>query len=140
MSLTDPQDSTNDVGRGSFNFILVKTEFSKSYNLLTAMLGTDYDNSSKISRKGKKSHKKKRISTILGFIITIRKDVLEQREALQIIWEDIEKGVYSNVLPGSVAIKRKREDEPKHYFFTALSTDDEEDEEELRLSKKSRRT
>jgi hypothetical protein len=124
---------------------MIKWEFARSYDLITAMLGTDYESSRQQgSRKGKPPLKRKRISTILGFIITLRKEVLEQREELQIIWEDIEKGVYKNVIPGSPAKKRKRDEQkeepkPKDYFFTALSTDDEEEKEERILSKKSRR-
>jgi hypothetical protein len=121
------------VGRGSYNFIAVKSEFFKSFNLLTALLGTFYDEQ---NSKKKKSKRETQISSILGFVISMKKEVLEQREYLKILYEEMERGEHPNAIPdlphASKSLKRSRD---VHY----ISDTSEEDALNRISTKRSRR-
>lgn len=118
LSIMDPQDSTNDVGRGSFNFMAVKSEFFKSYNLLTALLGTFHD------QRKSKNKKKSSIASILGFVISMKKEVLEQREFLRILHEEMERGEHPNAIP-DLGSPRKNLKRSRDILFVSDSSDDD---------------
>lgn len=122
------------MGRGSYNFIAVKSEFFKSFNLLTALLGTFYDQQ---NSKKKKSKRSTPISSILGFVISMKKEVLEQREYLKILHEEMEKGEHPNAIPdlppaSPKSLKRSRD-------FHYISDSSEEDALERINTKRSRK-
>lgn len=116
----------NDVGRGSYCYHIVKGEFAKAYNLLTAMLGFGFEE----QNAGQKARKRKidKLSSILGFIISIKREVMEQRELLEILWEEIQSGrvnPFSGKTPPrkrSLTVSYEDQDE---VIYTAESTDDE---------------
>lgn len=115
--------SANDVGRGSFNFHRVKSEFFKSYNLLTAMMGSAHDDKNK---KRSKKQRNNKITSILGFIISIKKEVMDQRECQEILWEEIERGEHPEAVPDvlpKVDQTRKRP-AAQDYLFVAESSDE----------------
>lgn len=128
----DPQDSStfnnfkkldNDVGRGSYNFLAVKSEFFKSFNLLTALLGTFYDQKNSKKKKYKKSAP---IASILGFVIAMKKEVLEQREFLKILHEEMSRGEHPDALPDLSNVKsRKGFKRSREVLFVSDSSDED---------------
>jgi hypothetical protein len=116
----------NDVGRGSYCYHVVKGEFAKAYNLLTAMLGFGFEE----QNAGQKARKRKidKLSSILGFVINIKREVMEQRELLEILWEEVQSGrvnPFGKVLPRKRSLTLSVEDRDE-VVYTADSTDDEE--------------
>ena len=91
ISLKDPQDESNDVGRGSYNFHLIKSEFFKSYHLLSAIMASAYDDQYK--------YKQQEATSILGFILTLKKETLTLRQDLEVLADEIQQGLIKNVLP-----------------------------------------
>ena len=87
------------------------------------------------------------LSSILGFIISIKREVMEQRELLEILWEEIQSGRVNpfsgKTLPRkrSLTVSHKDQDE---IVYTAESTDDEVplkgSSERKKQSSKRRRT
>jgi hypothetical protein len=88
------------------------------------MLGFGYEE----QNAGRKSRKNKidTLSSILGFIINIRREVMEQRELIEILWEGIQSG---QINPFGKVIPQKRSlavsQEEQEVLYTADSTDDE---------------
>ncbi|KAH6560770.1 hypothetical protein BASA60_000492 [Batrachochytrium salamandrivorans] len=112
LILLDPQDSSNDVGRGSYNFMSIRREFARAFNILQAMIGAGYErqhqrdmsldpkpsshfNSPSHVRFGSDSdHNNSRqggreMVTMLGSILTIGRPVLEHREFVQKRYDDL---------------------------------------------------
>eukprot|EP00842_Homolaphlyctis_polyrhiza_P004352 jgi/Hompol1/4918/HPOL_001863-RA len=134
LSLIDPQDEDNDVGRGSYNFHLIQRQFHGAYNTLQAMIGASYEREVESRRSRHSYQRDKRLSappvvqqtnpvspntqpvdspstntsapdeivasgvthakgrdmiTMLGSILTVRREVLVHREHVQKTYEDL---------------------------------------------------
>ena len=101
------------------------------------MMGSAYETEKDRRRAPQKT------DTLLGFLIYMKKEVLEQREELQILYEDIQKGVVKDYIPVLRHSKPKRsrfEDFPSdmgsHYIID--STDESDSDEYDRQRKRHR--
>lgn len=79
LCILDPQDPTNDVGGGTKAWPAIRHEFMKTHRLLNAIIGAAYE------RPGSTS----RVTTLLGSILTVRKEVIEFRENVRDRMTDI---------------------------------------------------
>ncbi|KAJ3333552.1 hypothetical protein HDU76_006859 [Blyttiomyces sp. JEL0837] len=100
LTVLDPQDETNDVGGGSFSFHVVKSEFFRSYNRILCMLGTSYERQVNEHREIRHrrfnddgiSDEPRRPKTILGAILSFRKDLFEARMFIEDLADDVSNG------------------------------------------------
>ncbi|KAJ3148957.1 hypothetical protein HDU86_007315 [Geranomyces michiganensis] len=77
----DPQDPRNEIAGGSKAWKQIRNEFSRAASLLTAMLGAGYDR----IVQGHSVH----VPTLLGSILCVRRGVIEHREEIQRLYNDI---------------------------------------------------
>ncbi|KAI8928431.1 hypothetical protein BC831DRAFT_510065 [Entophlyctis helioformis] len=117
LSLIDPNDSSNDVGRGSYNFHLVRQEFGRAYNLLQTIMGKGYERQQqRWARERRRDHRDylytrrdirdaddaaddaddelyacggRNMVTVLGSILSVKREVLEHRDAVERLYEDM---------------------------------------------------
>ncbi|RKO93465.1 hypothetical protein BDK51DRAFT_29812, partial [Blyttiomyces helicus] len=96
ICVIDPQDSANDIGRSTRKWFNIKSSFMHACNLLTAMIGKGYE------RRGSKGSEP--VVTLLGSILSIRKEVMTQRAFIHGLYEDINGGPDSGIgAPGPTA-------------------------------------
>lgn len=86
LSIMDPQDDTNDIARNTFAWNTIRYEFIRAFDLLQSMFGAAYAES-----KLPKSDRH-RIVTVLGSILTIKREVIEVRDRLETLWHEIREG------------------------------------------------
>lgn len=120
LTILDPQDKTNDVGGGSFNFHQVRGEFMRAYLRVSCMIGSVYERSHKYS-SGSSSASKQHIrfnrdgnyrvgdrnsssnssnrrrqhlqpNTILGAILSVRKGLYETRQHSEVLARRLRSG------------------------------------------------
>ncbi|KAJ3028041.1 hypothetical protein HDV00_010695, partial [Rhizophlyctis rosea] len=104
ITIYDPQNEDNNISGGSHNYRLIKSEFSTAYTLLVALIGRGYEKTRQSHederRHPSSSRRRKRkslVTTVLGNIINIRRDVLERRDAIQGTFDELEAtGVMSD--------------------------------------------
>ncbi|KAJ3173010.1 hypothetical protein HDU88_004469 [Geranomyces variabilis] len=77
----DPQDPRNEIAGGSKSWKQIRNEFSRAAGLLTAMLGAGYD---RIVQGHTVS-----VPTLLGSILCVRRGVIEHREEIQKLYDEI---------------------------------------------------
>ncbi|KAJ3175404.1 hypothetical protein HDU87_006224 [Geranomyces variabilis] len=77
----DPQDPRNEIAGGSKSWRQIRNEFSRAANLLTAMLGAGYD----LIVQGHTVN----VPTLLGSILCVRRGVIEHREEIQKLYDEI---------------------------------------------------
>lgn len=96
LCLLDPQDNSNDVGRGSYNFQQIKHEFFRAAIVLQSMVGAGYEQYNDIAdNKGRFRHltdkeDDRHMVTILGSILTIDRKVLEHRDFVNQRYNDLQ--------------------------------------------------
>ena len=131
LYITDPQDPSNNVSAGSYNFLAVKHSFFKAYTTLTAMVGAAYEENFKRIPPIKEG--RFQIISLLGNIIQMSRTVLEQREFVQIQYEKYNEGLLQDDAFGISRRdvpefpqnhKRKREDD-EFSISEKLSSDEE---------------
>ncbi|KAJ3019196.1 UNVERIFIED_CONTAM: hypothetical protein HDU68_010796 [Siphonaria sp. JEL0065] len=139
LTVLDPQDESNDVGAGAFNFYTIKQEFFRASQRLMCILGAGQKRNLELDRKSKSQsrHAKKRKSerdqlpppplSILSAILTVRQGLFTYRCGMDELWQKVsagkvqtgvEESVWQEVCLGLkrheeervVAVKRKRED------------------------------
>jgi hypothetical protein len=99
---------------------------------LTALFGTFYD-----QQNSKKKQRTTPISSILGFVISMKKEVLEQREYLKILHEEMERGEHPNAIPDlTPALKKSLK---RSLDFHYISDSSEENTLEQISKKRSKR-
>ncbi|KAJ3274821.1 Non-canonical poly(A) RNA polymerase papd5 [Terramyces sp. JEL0728] len=120
LQVMDPQDASNDVTRGSYNYQVVKNAFGRAYMTLTSMIGAGYER--KFSNRkidSEFSNDERYMITMLGSILTISRSVMEHRDYIETRYEHYSKGDWSEfgnlnnldaTKPAEVQ-KRKRDDD-----------------------------
>ncbi|KAI8619148.1 hypothetical protein BC830DRAFT_1105532 [Chytriomyces sp. MP71] len=101
LTLLDPQDSTNDVGGGAFNFYAVKNEFNRCYNRLICVLGTSEH--ARLERHRTARHTRftaaathggtDRPQSVLSAILSVRRGLFEMRASVEVLWADVRAGL-----------------------------------------------
>lgn len=100
LSVIDPQDPKNNISSGSFNYTQVKGSFMRAFTMLTSMLGSGFERGSKGVRVRSGSVE---MTTLLGSILTLSRDVLDQREYIERVyeaWRDGEVDLCTHSLDG----------------------------------------
>lgn len=94
LSIKDPQDQSiillilgNDVSSGSYRYEAVKWAFGRAFTTLTTIIGAGYEHQLKDPNLDSIPDTDETMLTVLGNIITINRDVLEQREYIQVQYE-----------------------------------------------------
>lgn len=147
----------NDVSIGSYNYYNVKRSFMNAYRLLTSMIGFGHERNERTERSSNKNNNnttfkikpnQSEMVTLLGSILTVDRQVLEQRDLVEAVYELYMDGsidVDSYDLDGSfvgspttsgthvkVQTKRKRSVSPQLsvVYTDDDASDDEEDHDE----------
>ncbi|KAI9334871.1 hypothetical protein BDR26DRAFT_866285 [Obelidium mucronatum] len=127
LTVLDPQDDTNDVGAGAFNFFTIKQEFFRASQRIMCILGAGQKRFMEHERQRKKQHRKRNSNhapkpplSILSAILTVRKGLFSYRCDMEDLWEKVSAGQVATGVDESslkrheeerqVAVKRKREE------------------------------
>jgi non-canonical poly(A) RNA polymerase PAPD5/7 len=140
ISIRDPQDPTNDISSGSYNFLRVKFAFQRAYSTLTSMIGAAYEHD--LSNSKKREDYVKRFTeldlergymiTLLGSILSLSRSVLEQREFLEIQYEKYTRGELEDdgadgyIPPIPAEVKKRKREQGVELIFIADSDSSEE--------------
>ncbi|KAI8819755.1 uncharacterized protein EV422DRAFT_598553 [Fimicolochytrium jonesii] len=79
LCVIDPQDQTNEIAGATKGWRIIRSEFARAAQLLIAMLGAGYQHPSRSTH----------VTTLLGSILTVRRETIEHRESVQEKWEEI---------------------------------------------------
>ncbi|KAJ3223257.1 hypothetical protein HK099_001348 [Clydaea vesicula] len=82
LAIIDPQDPTNDVGRGSYSMTGVKYHFSRAFHRLTFLIGKHQELQLRYN-SGVSNKRPPRMNTILGAILTMERKILEHRDYIE---------------------------------------------------------
>ncbi|KAJ3017418.1 hypothetical protein HKX48_003554 [Thoreauomyces humboldtii] len=156
LCLVDPNDLTNELGGATKTWPIIRNAFQSAASLIIAMIGVGSE------PRNKHVH----VPTLLGSILTVRRNVIEHRESIQQRYDEVvgkmpddDEDSDMNVSEGethapsrpldapAVAIHRKRNisDDEEGFVFVSADSEDEDANylEELASGgkgKKARRT
>ncbi|KAJ3077210.1 hypothetical protein HDU98_006397 [Podochytrium sp. JEL0797] len=124
LTLLDPQDSSNDVGGGAFNFYTIRGEFFRAFQRIQCIFGAaqhrNLHQSRRKSRRGNTTTPPKPPLSILSAILTVRKGLYAYRCGMEELWDKVqagnvvlgvEAGVWEGVCEGM-----KRQEVEKRYM------------------------
>ncbi|TPX51120.1 hypothetical protein SeLEV6574_g00483 [Synchytrium endobioticum] len=90
ISIVDPQDSENDIGRQTFAYRIVRAEFYRAFLRITSMIATWYHREQRYQEHRYKNRDSRagpdrpaRLNTVLGVILSVSTSVLAQRELIE---------------------------------------------------------
>ncbi|KAI8829893.1 hypothetical protein BJ741DRAFT_621732 [Chytriomyces cf. hyalinus JEL632] len=101
LTVLDPQDETNDVGGGCFNYYQIKSEFFRCYNRLLCIFGADEyrtiqrRQSSRSHTRFPNSYDTDQPNSILSAILTVGKGMYAYRNAVEELWDRVSNGLVS---------------------------------------------
>ncbi|KNC97146.1 uncharacterized protein SPPG_07537 [Spizellomyces punctatus DAOM BR117] len=104
LCILDPQDPTNEIAGATRAWPAIRYEFMRASRLLQGMIGAGYE----------RLHAGRHVNvpTLLGSILTVRKEVMEHREAVQEQYDEIRDNLKEYVtranVSGSPALGQKR--------------------------------
>jgi non-canonical poly(A) RNA polymerase PAPD5/7 len=140
ISIRDPQDPSNDISSGSYNFLRVKFAFQRAYSTLTSMIGAAYEHD--LSNAQKRENYVKKFTdldlergymiTLLGSILSLSRSVLEQREFLEIQYEKYTRGELEDhgadgfIPPVPAEVKKRKREQTTELVFIADSDSSDE--------------
>ncbi|KAJ3259587.1 hypothetical protein HK103_002141 [Boothiomyces macroporosus] len=142
LQVMDPQDATNDITRGSYNYQVVKNAFGRAFMTLTSMIGAGYERKYTNRRiDGEFADNERYMITMLGSILTISRSVMEHRDFIETRyasyskgdWSDFGNQNYLNTDKPAEVQKRKRDDSSD-----SESIHEVDEAEFLHLSKRAR--
>ncbi|KAI9357241.1 hypothetical protein DFJ73DRAFT_820944 [Zopfochytrium polystomum] len=105
LTILDPQDKTNDVGSGSYNFHQVRSEFQRAYTRIVCMIGATYERNRQSvagARNGtsnSETNPSVRPNSILGAFLSVPKDLFAVREHSQLLADKVRKGLVETGVP-----------------------------------------
>ncbi|KAI9094605.1 hypothetical protein DFS34DRAFT_628369 [Phlyctochytrium arcticum] len=111
LCILDPQDATNEIGGASRAWPVIRREFIRAYTLLGSMIGAGYEK--------RQAGRPFNVTTLLGSILTVRRETMEHREKVQQRYESIQENLVDYVIKGTYdgdpvpGQKRKREVTPE---------------------------
>ncbi|KAJ3239779.1 hypothetical protein HDU81_005277 [Chytriomyces hyalinus] len=148
LTVLDPQDESNDVGGGSWNYYQIKSEFFRCYNRLLCIFGAaEYRiiqrrQSSRNHTRFPNAYDTDQPNSILSAILTVGKGMYAYRNAVEELWDRVLNGLVSTgVEEGaweSVCAQLKKDEQERKFKAGGVKRKRVLEEEERRQVEKER--
>ncbi|KAJ3050127.1 hypothetical protein HK097_008903 [Rhizophlyctis rosea] len=89
IQILDPQNNGNDISGGSYQYNWISLQFKFSFNILNAIIGRGFEIRD-AERDGARRHRRPLTTTMLGNIIGLKREVIDQRDDIQAKCDEME--------------------------------------------------